>query len=809
MTHLRQARIVALILIASLLMAVAAQVAAWGDRWPGRNRPLPPAAAPVVLGTPLAPAELGPGWRFVVEIAFGAALSNPSISWSWTDVTSDVLQEGGRYINISPIGRQDENPQTPAANCALTLDNRLNRYSKANPLSPNWPNVRANTPVRVRITSDNGANWWVFFWGEATTWQGSWDETGNFAIVELAAKGRMQRLNQHTAPLRSAMERGITLDTANVPIAYWPLEEGANATVAASPIPGVASLTQTVAVGGFVYSTPSFASISVVPGSAPIPDFSNGGDMFAPVSGGTAGVNGWTVDTVLYFGSKMNTADGSVFMIGISTGWSGPLMQNQGEGFTLGVDENTGSPNNPFWSVQYEGYSGGTWSQSTAVQVPFSTITPFDGKPHMVRINAKQSSGNISVNLIIDGTHIFNGTVLSRTLKSVTGIEVGNSGFTTSSPLGIGHVGVWNGSSVPNHTGLMNGNTGETPVARMIRLCSEEGIEFQQVGFYASTVTMGAQGVDNFINLMRECADAEDGFLYDGVSAGLTYQPPSQRYDQATAITLDCAAHDTQIFQPLDDDLTRVNRATIDQKNGSTYVAEQTAGFLGTGPNGIGDNDAQFTINVDQARFAYYRSTWEVWKGAGNGQGFRFPIIPLNVRAHSQVAAKWIARQDGFPGPVQPGCRLDLINVNAWASQFPAGTVPLTIEGYSVRLTNLMFEIDLNCVTNRRYDVIKVADSQLGRVQTPGASLAGDTPVGGTTMSVATQKGSVGWTTTGPFPLFVEVDGIQVTVNSIGAATTDSQGRLVQTFTVDGTTVTKPLLTGVYIKIWHGGVVKY
>lgn len=766
-----------------------------------RGKPLPSLGSPALLGAPLAPDELGPGWRFVVEIGFGAVLSNPSSTWTWSDVTSDVLQSDGRYINISLIGRQDENPRTPAAACSLTLDNRGNRYSKKNAYSPNWPNVRDNTPLRVRVTNDNGANWWVLFQGEVTVWQPSFDVTGNYAITDVSAKGRTQRLLQHTAPLRSAFERSISKDATYVPIGYWPFEDGSTATQAVSPIPGVQPMVENQD-GGLL---PQFAAISagVVPGSDVLPNWDNGGDVWAPVAGGTAGTNGWTVDFVLFSGTIMSTDD--ISTVSVVTGATTPIGQNEGFNVTL---NQSFSP--PRWQVAYQKNVAGVFTSTPIITPSFaSTVSPFDGNPHMMRLTAVQSGSNISVVFSSNGTQIGTASISTRTLRPVTAVEVGNLGFSYAVPLAIGHVGVWNGTNIPDHTSLMKGNVGENPVTRMTRLCSEEGIEFQQVGYYSSIVTMGSQGVDTLTNLMQECADAEDGMLYDGVSAGLTYQPPSQRYDQQVAITVDTAAHEMQLFQPLDDDLNRVNRATVNQKNGSTYVAEQASGPMGTGPNGMGDVDAQLTINVSNPQLAFYRANWEVWKGAGSDAGYRFPLIPLNIRAHSTLAAKWISRADGYPGPVVPGSRCDLMNLTSWAAQFPSATVPVVIEGYAIRLTKIMFEIDLLCTPNRRYDVIKVGDTRLGRVQTPGSSLAGDTAAGGTTLSVATQVGSVGWTTTGPFPLTVEVDGIQVTVNSIGAITTDSLGRLVQIFTVDGTTVTKALLTGVYVKMWHGGVVKF
>lgn len=732
-------------------------------------------AAPLTIGTPLAPDEL-PGWRFVVEFAFGAALTNPSSSWGpWTDVTGDVLQADNRMITISPLGRQDENSQTPAAGCTFTLDNRLNLYSKNNPLSPNWPNVRDNTPVRVRISPDNGLTWYVFFWGEATVMQPAWDVTGGFAIVNVTAKGRLQRLNQHSATLRSALERAIS---GSGPVAYWPLEDKAGATQVASGLSGGASMLVVGPVG--------FGQAAGPTGSDSLANFPQGSQTFLTgnVPAGSTSTQ-WRVEFIVNFGVLPASSSTSVLWIaseGTIGGWY-IRDSNVIQGLFVTTYTPTGAP--------ISSYNSG--------------IDAANDTWRHVRLDASQSGGNIAFTLSLDGTPVVSSTY-AGTLGRVTRIQIFPdllAGWQNS--VSVGHIAVWAPwASTVDTIAAITGHPGETALARMTRLSSEEGIEFQQVGYYSSIVTMGPQGIDSYINLMRECETVEDGFLYDGYGAGLTYQPPSQRYDQATAITLDVLANEIQQFEPLDDDLLKVNKATVSQKSGSTYVAEQTTGILGTGPDGMGVIESPLTMNVDRGQLAFYRAAWETWKGAGSNSGFRYPVIPLNLRARPSVAAKWIARADGWPGPVVPGCKMTITNISNWATQFQPGALDLMIEGIqAVRLSKYTFEMDLVCTPNRRYDVFKVADAQLGRIQTAGSSLAADTAIGGTTLTVATQSGSVIWTTVGPFPLYAEVDGIQVKVTNITGSTSP------QTFTVDGATVVKPLLTGKPVRAWRPGVIKY
>lgn len=747
-------------------MAIAPLVAGW-ERQKGRWASLPAMpsnGAGAVGGVPFCPDEFGPGSYLRVKAGFGAIISNPSSSWAFTDITSDVLQADGNYIDIRSIGRPNESLQTPSAMVAFKLNNRANLYSKNNPLSPNWPNVKNNVPIVIEVTLDGGVNWGTLFWGEATKFQPGADATGNYAVVNVEAYGRIQRLDAHSQPLHSALYRSIVRATVQ-PIAYWSFEDGSSTVTAISPIAGVTAMIQSVDFSPL--GMPNFASISSVPGSAPLPDWSTGGDMWGPVTGSTSGATGWTVDCVIFSGTTTST-DPITFLT-IGTGTTGVVGQT--EGMFLSLNQGFSPPR---WELSYQYVdSGGTYHSTPTVTPSFvSTINPFDGKAHMVRVTAQQSGADIALTLIVDGRSIGSGTVSTRTLRAVTTVEIGNGGFSYTPQLAVGHAMVWTGIGNVDYTDAMNGHPGETPDARMVRLCAEEGVEFATMGFYATDTTMGAQGVDSLMNLCRECEVTDAGFLYDGLSAGLQYQGISQRYDQAVGFTLDVAQNEIRPeFIPVDDDQRITNRVTVSRKNGSSVTVEVTDGPLGTGPDGIGVVDAQLTVNpVDDSRLTY-RANWEAV--TGSIEGFRYPLIPLNFRAHPNLASAWLNRTDGWPGPVVPGCRVDILNISQWMTQHPTGTVSQVIEGWAMRLTNLMWEVDLVCSSNRKYEVFKIGDSQLGRVQTAGSTLAADAPAGSSSISVATQAGSVAWTTTdvhaGDFPFYMEIDGIPVLVHASGA----------------------------------------
>ncbi|MGW3427490.1 carbohydrate binding domain-containing protein [Streptomyces melanosporofaciens] len=91
--------------------------------------------------------------RLLVEAAFGYSVTDPAPVW--TDITGFVDIGAGVSINR---GSSDELSQVQAGTCSLILDNSDGRFTSGRAASPYYPNVRKNTPIRVRVIS-TGKNW--------------------------------------------------------------------------------------------------------------------------------------------------------------------------------------------------------------------------------------------------------------------------------------------------------------------------------------------------------------------------------------------------------------------------------------------------------------------------------------------------------------------------------------------------------------------------------------------------------------------------------------------------------------------------
>lgn len=86
--------------------------------------------------------------QLTVEAAFGYAVTDSSPVW--TDITDYVHINTGVSITR---GASDELAEVQAGTCTMTLDNSDGRFTSGRAASPYYPNVKKNTPIRVKVTT--------------------------------------------------------------------------------------------------------------------------------------------------------------------------------------------------------------------------------------------------------------------------------------------------------------------------------------------------------------------------------------------------------------------------------------------------------------------------------------------------------------------------------------------------------------------------------------------------------------------------------------------------------------------------------
>lgn len=669
-----------------------------------------------------------------VRFAFGVDPRSDPTGWTWTDLTSDVQQDNGRTIEIT-IGKGAESPTAPPAQCMLALDNRSGNYTQFSGKSIYYPNIREGTPMWVEVFVSG--TWHTRFFGFCKGFSPAWDVTGNYAISKVEAYGVTRRQTQGKAPLRSALYRAIAdgNNTYGTPLAYWPMEDGSGANQLASAVSGVQPGSVTGSVG--------FGSAEGPPGSAPVADFSQGGSATFVVNAPTP--TAYRIELAVRFPA-------------IPTGQSITFMRLTFDGATslaiLTVDF-IAQPNAAGGINYVINLTGGTFP------IVGASSGGVEDAWHWITFEVVVGGGFVNVPLYIDNVLVNPGTGIAASIDRLTTITVNPTGLPDRNAPAIGHLSVWPQAASDTYTAY-TGNAGETAQARLIRLAAEQGETFATVGTYVAKATMGAQGVDSFITLLRECELADAGYLYDGLSSGLQFQGIADRYNATSALTLNAAIGEVQPdFTPVGDDLGRCNDMTVSRKNGSSARYTDTAGNLGTDNVGVYDNSIE--INIESDGPLARRAGWEVSKGTL--EGFRYPSLGINIRKIPTKVLNWLA--------VLPG---STITVNPpYSAQLPTDDILLVVEGWTERLTNLRWEIDpINCSLAQIYQQVGVYASAIGSTTDKfdlENSFTNATSTTTATSIVVKVIGDALWTTnSSEMPFDLNINGERVRVTAVSGA---------------------------------------
>lgn len=172
-----------------------------------------------------------------VTLELNASLTADPTTYTFaTDITSLTFDRDGDSSIVIRRGRQDEQFQSPPSTCDLTVDNTDGRFSPRNPVGTYYPNLRRNTPVRVRVNPGTGLA--TRYVGYVSEWPPRWDASESDFNVPVRANGVLRRLGQGATPLKSAMFRRVLSPDEPTPVAYWPCEDGTASTAVASGLPG-------------------------------------------------------------------------------------------------------------------------------------------------------------------------------------------------------------------------------------------------------------------------------------------------------------------------------------------------------------------------------------------------------------------------------------------------------------------------------------------------------------------------------------------------------------------------------------------
>ena len=581
----------------------------------------------------------------------------------------------------------------------------------------------------------------VRFVGEVASWTPRWETGGFDVITEVEAVGVMRRLSQGVVPLKSPVFRAYTNATATSIVAYWPMEDGENATELASALDGhpAVSFTQDV--------TPAAYSDWV--GSDAIPTVTTGELQVTVPEYTLSSIN--TANVLLFFKVPAAGVVSTQRLLwfsqsGSATYWD--IQVNTSGNLKLRAFDNEGT------NILDTGF--GSDSVNGLEKVLTLTLTQ-DGADIDYTLNVYDIADSFATAVPDDTLTFFtvSGTLSAYTTGRVTKFRLCRDGAMNSTA--IGHLVLGNiTSSFTATAGALVGWNAETASSRTARLGREESI-----GAYATRQgdeQCGTQARNTALDLMSSAGEVDEGIVAEQRPIlGIRHVNRASLYNQAVDLSLNYTGDDGLVapLDPADDDQSVTNDVTVTRDGGSSSRAVLDSGTLSTQapPDGIGLYDTAHALNLLDDTQPLHHAGWRLHLGTWDET--RFPQVVVNLAGASGSI------EDAAAADV--GSRIQITNPPVW---LPPDTLDLMVQGYSETLAQFTWTIVYNCTPYGPFNIATEGDSSFDRADTDGSGLTEALTTTETDVDVLTTSGPV-WTTTGSeYPFDVRVGGEVMSVTA-------------------------------------------
>lgn len=589
----------------------------------------------------------------------------------------------------------------------------------------------SNRWFRIVGTTDSWAPVWP--WGDLSSNQPGGIGVGE-ARVDLEIAGILRRLGQGAAPLESPLSR--RLSTFSTVQAYWPMEDGVDATQIASGIPGGSPMVVSGAI--------EYADNDTLVGSKALPTFTATTALSGAVVGTFTGQ--WQVDFYVLAPSPGPAVATSIMNVQGAPGATVAL-------WVINISTTT-------IEVQGRSTMGATITSGSASPTGF-----FTGWQH-VRLMVRQNGADVEWTLawflvtIPPSSGFSFSSSVTGSIGGVTG--VGLPAQTLAEGISTGHWSVTAGYDVDVAGDAAIGWAGETAAERMIRLCAEQGIYFRIIGNSSTTERVGIQQIATLLTLLDDAADADGGILYEMPDAvGLIYRTRESLYNQPPNMTLSGATPHSDIanpFAPVLDDQRIRNDVTVTRTGGSSFRAVDQASI-----DRRGIYDESVTLNLYLDTQLQGAAGWRLHQGTV--PGMRYPQLTTNLGVAPEKIDEWLT--------VDVGAQVWAVDL---PPQHPSATVKVVAEGYGEPVSPFTWEPTMNCSPASVWDVAVldgdwVPDEYLLRLDTDGSVLTLAVDGDDTTLIVTVTDGPAWTDDNAETPFDIAIGGERITVTDIDAPT--------------------------------------
>ncbi|MEV0015451.1 hypothetical protein [Streptomyces tendae] len=625
------------------------------------------------------------------------------------------------------------------------------------------PDFTAQTSGTTSFADSSGRTWTVTgqaeitnrktrFVGEIASWTPRWDTGGKDVTTQVEAAGVLRRLGVGSIPTKSPMYREFTspgrVETGIH--AYWPMEDGADATKLGSAVSGHPPMTYTAGVtlaayDGWVASQP-VPTVTSGRMRVMVPSYQRSGNasqlgLFCRIpDAGTISeqrIVSWST-----------TATAEIWSIVVNTSGAVAVRVYDEDGI----------------KVHDSGFSA----------------TAINGREVYLVMEVVQNLGDSFYDLlIVDIARSLPTSVAANTssVSEITNTVVGyQPGIITQVRMGedagmngtaLGHLAIGRGTTAfAASAGTLVGWNAEEAPSRVSRLGIEENVHSYATG--PGDEQCGPQPSGTALDVMRAAGEVDEGILAEQRSIlGIRYVTRASMYNQPPTLVLDYTGDDGLVtpLQPVDDDQAVTNDVTVARTSGSSARVTQDTGPLSTQPppNGIGLYDTAATLNlldddqpVEHAGWRLHLGTWDET---------RFPQVTVNLAAAPHMIEDAAA--------VDTGSRLQVTNPPVW---LPPDVIDLLVQGYSESLDQFEWTITYNCTPARPFDVAWTGNAttatssvEFAWLDTDGSQLAEALDTTETAVDVFTTAGYRWTPDVSDTPFDWRVGGEVMTVTAPGA----------------------------------------
>jgi hypothetical protein len=588
------------------------------------------------------------------------------------------------------------------------------------------PDFTALEPETRTFTDDAGNEWTltasatlvdpsIRFTGEAKSWPLEWDLSGADRWVKLTAAGITRRLQRGKKPTKSSLFRDLSVKDDVV--AYWPLEEVKGATRFTSGRPGDTSFLRPIPADQVTLAADGETFFA----SAPLPTLAAGG-IHGPVPRYTPAAN-----------------QRFVSLISIPADVSWPVERLLFRLYTTGSIARWDITKTPADATRIRSFD------SAGVELSTNLVgLALFGIPGAFSLWLQQDGSDVDWQVAIfplDGTTALaaSGTVSGETFGRFSRVSLGET--LPKEDTTVGHVFILNDDVQSIWSTIRNsmvGWTGETGLARLVRLTNDEGLPVVRSIGADDAETMGPQLVKTQMELLREVPGADLGILTDRPDAiGLQYRSRIDLYSQDPVLVLDYSSGVLgEDFRPVVDDQNIINEVTVQRVRGAEVTVSDTTGPLSAldPPAGVGRYDVAQDVNIDTDERLEDQAFWRLHLGTVDEP--RFPEVPLDLR-NERAAALIDAVLAVTVG--------DIIRITNPPQWLPGGPYDLLVEGIREEKTAVTHKISFNCSPGSAWNAFSLDDDELGRLDTGGSTLDEALTATQSVFDVATAAGSQVW----------------------------------------------------------------